>query len=386
MEVPFISLASDWEVVRGDAEARIGSVMASQVFVLGPQTEELEASMARLAGTREAVACSSGTDALLLSLLALGVGPGDAVLLPALSFFATAGAVVRAGARPVFVDIDAATFNSAAGDFARVIDAEFEGGPGRRRLRSGGERLAALMPVHLYGRAAAMGEITRLAAREDAVVVEDAAQAIGAREGGSSVGSFGQTGCFSFYPTKNIGGAGDGGAVVTNDGELAARLRALRVHGMSGEGSYELAGLNARMGELQAAVINAKLTRLEEWTEARRALARRYDELLWGRGPKISLAAGGPEEGHVHHQYVVRIDGDRDRVAARMQESGIVTAVFYPRALHQQPALSVGRVPAGGLAESERATREVLCLPIHPSLGDDAAIRVAESLIGACGG
>ncbi len=385
MGVPFISLAADWERVRSDAETRIKAVLDSQVFVLGSETEELEASMSRLAGTGEAVACSSGTDALLLSLLALGVGPGDAVLLPALSFFASAGAVLRAGARPVFVDIDASTFNSGAAEFARVIESECEGGQGQRRLRAGGERLAVLMPVHLYGRAAELPQITELASRENVAVVEDAAQAIGARLGERSAGSFGQAGCFSFYPTKNIGGAGDGGLVVTDDGAVAKRLRALRVHGSSGDDRYELAGINARMGELQAAVVNAKLVCLGQWTEARRRIARSYDRLLRGAEPAISLPAAAPEESHVYHQYAVRIARDRDAVAARMTEQGIATAVFYPMALHEQPALASGHVPGTGLSEAEGAARELLCLPIYPSLGDDDVARVAEALTSACG-
>ena len=385
MEVPFLSLASDWEAVRDDGQARIARVLDSQVFVLGPETVELESALSELAGTGEAVACSSGTDALFLALLGLGVGPGDAVLLPALSFFATAGAVVRAGARPVFVDIDPATFNSGAREFARVIEAEFEEAGEGLRLKSGGARLAALMPVHLNGRAAELAEITELAKTAGAVVVEDAAQAIGARSGTRSVGSVGQAGCFSFYPTKNIGGAGDGGAVVTDSGALAKKLRALRVHGSSGEARHELPGINARMGELQAAVINAKLGHLAEWTEARRRIACRYDELLAGAAPRITLPAAAGQGEHVYHQYTVRVAGDRDSVVGTMEGQGIATAVFYPLALHQQPALGCGHVPAAGLEEAERAAGEVLCLPIYPALGDEELVRVSDSLIDAVG-
>jgi dTDP-4-amino-4,6-dideoxygalactose transaminase len=254
--VPFLDLARDYAAVREAVAARFDRVLGSQVFELGPETAELESALARLCGTRHAVACASGTDALSLALLARGVGAGAAVLVPAYTFFATAGAVRRAGAVPVFADVDAETFNTGEREMRAALDREFVRSGGAFTHRESGARLAAMIVVHLFGRVADVGPLRRLAAEAGATLLEDAAQAIGA----PSIGARGTIGCLSFYPTKNLGGAGDGGAVTTDDDDLAAALRRLRTHGaLPGETLHRECGINARLGELQAAYLNAKL-------------------------------------------------------------------------------------------------------------------------------
>ena len=390
MLIPFLDLARDFAAVEADARRRIDGVLSRQQFVLGPETAELEDALRRRLGTTAAIAVSSGTEALSLSLLALGIGPGDAVVLPAFTFFASAGAVARAGALPVFCDIDRESFLAGGGQMRATIEREFRLEGGLLRHRSSGAKLAALMPVHLYGRACVMADILELARETGAKVIEDAAQAIDARVGATSVGRFGDTGCFSFYPTKNLGGAGDGGLVICEDARLAARLVRLRSHGCE-DGGYEHheVGVNARMAELLAAVLTAKLACLDAWTARRRALALRYTAELGdaaGRGV-LELPAPADAGTHVWHQYAVRVPGAsrRDRVKQILEEQGIATRVFYPLPLHLQPGFAGLGGKAGDLPGAEAAAREVLCLPIYPSLGDAAASRVAEALARAAG-
>ena len=388
--IPFLDLAHDFTAVEADARRRMDGVLSRQQFVLGPETVELEDALRRRLGATAAIAVSSGTEALSISLLALGIGAGDAVVLPAFTFFASAGAVVRAGALPVFCDIDGESFLAGAAQMRATIEREFRREGGRFLHRSSGARLAALMPVHLYGRACGMADIVELAHETGVKVVEDAAQAIDARVDGRSVGRFGGAGCFSFYPTKNLGGAGDGGLVVCEDPALAARLARLRSHGTA-HGGYEHheVGVNARMSELAAAVLNAKLACLEAWTARRRELASLYDGGLADAAARgvLELPARCDAEAHVWHQYAVRIDGAsrRDRVRQLLEEQGIATRVFYPLPLHLQPCFAGLGAAAGDLPGAEAAAREVLCLPIYPSLGDAAALRVAEALARAAG-
>jgi len=400
--IPFLDLAADFAEVEADARARIDAVLARQQFVLGPQTVELETRMRERSGALAALACASGSDALYLALAALGIGRGDAVLVPGFTFFASAGAVVRAGAEPVFCDIEPGSFMAAAAEFDAAIDRGFEVRDGVLRHRRSGARLRGLMPVHLYGRAAAMAQITALARARGLAVVEDAAQAIDAVIDGRYVGRFGNVGCFSFYPTKNLGGAGDGGLMLTDDAEIAARLARLRVHGASTADPYlhHEVGVNARMGELQAAVLNAKLGRLQAWSERRRRVAERYRarlEALERAGALILPQANIPESQQVWHQFAVRVcempgrqtarlpqaAEFRDRIAARIEAGGVTVRVFYPRPLHLQPCFAALGYRGGDLPECERAAAEVLCLPIYPSLGDDGVDRVCESVAAA---
>lgn len=388
--IPFLDLAGDFTAVEAEARRRIDGVLARQQFVLGPETAELEESLRRRFGAAGAVAVSSGSEAIVLSLLSLGIGEGDAVLLPSFTFFATAGSVLRTGATPVFCDIDRATFLAGAAQMRAAVEREFRAEGGVHRHRRSGARLAALLPVHLYGRAAAMPEIVALAAELGVKVVEDAAQAVDCRLAGRSVGLFGDAGCLSFYPTKNLGGGGDGGMILCGDAESAARLARLRSHG-SEPGSYEHveAGVNARMGELVAAVLNAKLPRLESWTSHRRSIAELYGEHLAVAASRGFLERPDIPEAHSHvwHQYAVRLPGAgrRDRVAAALQRRGIATRVFYPLPLHLQPCFAGLGAKAGDFPESETAAREVLCLPIHGSLAPDAAAAVAEALVEEAG-
>ncbi len=385
--IAFLDLAAEFTAVAEDARARLDGVLARQQFVLGPETAELERSLQRRLGVASAVAVSSGTEALAISLLALGVGPGDAVLVPAFTFFATAGAVVRAGARPVFCDVAPGTLLAGPREFEAAIEREFRRDGGAWRHRASGARLSALLPVHLYGRACDMDGIVRLGGEAGASVVEDAAQAIGCRIGDAAVGSFGATGCFSFYPTKNLGGAGDGGLVVTNDAGLGARLARLRSHG-SEHGSYlhDEVGVNARMSEMEAAVLNAKLSCLDAWNARRRDVAARYSAALAeaARRGLLELPPAAPAGSHVWHQYAVGLPAARrDRVRRRLEDAGIATRVFYPLPLHRQPCFAGLATP--DLPESEAASRAVLCLPIRPSLADADVDRVAAALVAAAG-
>ncbi|MFP6625830.1 MAG: DegT/DnrJ/EryC1/StrS family aminotransferase [Deltaproteobacteria bacterium] len=384
--VAFLDLGRDWAEVATEARRRIDGVLESQIFVGGPETAQLEAAVAGFVGSSHAVACSSGSDAIYLSLLALGLGPGDAVLVPSFTFFATAGAVVRAGARPVFVDLDPETFNSGPGRFEAAIEAEFEGPPGQRRHRRCGQRLAALLPVHLFGRLADLRGLAALARSEQVHMVEDAAQAIGAHGSSGGAGTVGDAGCLSFYPTKNLGGAGDGGMVLTGQAELAAKLRRLRTHGV-GEQAYlhSEVGINARIGELQAAVLNAKLGRLAAWTRARADLASLYRQGLTALAAAGRLGLGEDADfpQHVYHQFAVRVFDGRDRVREQMAAAGVQTAVFYPLPLHLQPCMSELGYRPGDLPEAERAADEILCLPIHPGLAADDVDRVCAALASA---
>lgn len=382
--IPFLDLASDFADVEADARARIDGVLRRQQFVLGPETAALEGALRDRLGCAAAVAVSSGTEALSLSLLALGVGAGDAVLLPAFTFFATAGAVARAGAQPVFCDIDPKSFLGEAEQMRAAVERQFRQDADAYLHRGTGAKLAAIIPVHLYGRACRMAAIAELARELGAKVVEDAAQAIDCRIGGKSVGRFGDTGCFSFYPTKNLGGPGDGGLVVCENLALAERLRKLRTHG--GEhGGYEHqeVGINARMSEMVAAVLGAKLVRLEAWTQRRRELAAMYLDQLGAAAERglLELPGVGDEAANVWHQFTVRIgNGRRDRVQAMLEERGIATRVFYPLPLHRQPCFAGLGGKAGDLPVAELAAGEVLCLPIHPSLGEEDVGVVAAAL------
>ncbi len=414
LRVPFNDLGASFADVEQDVRSRFDAVLASQNFVAGAQTEELEARLSALTGAH-AVACSSGSDAIYLALLAAGIGPGDAVIVPAFTFFSTAGSVVRAGATPVFADIDPITLMTGARELRAVLDEEFAaaGADGSRVGRRTGARLAAVIAVHLYGRAAPVHEFEVLLKEYGSpMLLEDAAQAIGARtaSGTRRIGD-GQAVCFSFYPTKNVGGAGDGGAVTTRDEQLALRLRSLRNHG-AGSVAYrhEQCGINARIAELSAAMVNAKLERIDAWTEARGRIARRYEEGL--AGLELSGSVRRPlycaPPASVWHQYTIRFATGRDAAVKALAVRGVETRVFYPLALHRQPCFSefafvagcsgaseqAGKrgdagAPGSGSPEhprleAERAADDVLSLPIHPALTADQVEQVIEALTAVC--
>ena len=361
--VPMLDLTRYDEGLKRDISARVEEIFSTGRFILGPITEEFERKFAETVGARHAVGVSSGTDALLVALMALGVGPGDEVVTSPLSFFASAGVIARLNARPVFADIDPTTYNLSPDRLASVIT----------------PKTKAIVPVHLYGQAADLDTILEVAGRVP--VVEDACQAVGATYRGRSVGTIGKMAAFSFYPTKNLGAAGDAGAVTTQDAETAARLANLRLHGEEERYKHSRVGGNFRLDALQAAVLTAKMPRLAEWTARRIAIADKYGELLWDAevAGKVTLPFVAPGCKHVFHQYVVRVR-DRDRVRAALAEGGIGTAVFYPIPLHLQECFAYLGYREGDFPHAEKAAREVLALPMFPQLTEEEIARVAEAL------
>ena len=366
MKVPLLDLTGQYASIRAEIDAAIARVVDSQRFVLGPVVQRCEAAIGAYVGSAHAVGVSSGTDALLMALMAEDIGPGDEVVTTPFSFFATAGAIARLGARPVFVDIDPVTFN--------IDPALIEG-----RITA---RTRAILPVHLFGQMAEMAPVTEIARRHGLVVIEDAAQAIGARHDGGNAGSAGHYGCFSFFPTKNLGGYGDGGIVVTNDSARAEKLRALRVHGETTRYHHRLVGGNFRLDALQAAVIHAKLPHLDRWTDQRIVNAALYHSLLDDAATRRPVAFALPRtvtHRHVFNQFVVRV-ADRNRVRARLTAAGIGTAIYYPLPLHLQECFAGLGYRPGDLPNSERAAHEVLALPIFPELTPEQIRHVARTL------
>ena len=360
--VPLLDLTAQYRSIRDELDAAVRSVVESQRFVLGPEVEALEAELSDYLGVEHAVGCASGTDALLLTLEALEAEPGSDVIVPSFTFFATAGAVWNAGLRPVFCDVDPDTFNLTAA----CLEAAWT------------DRTVAVVPVHLFGQMAPMAEIRTLAAVRGAFVLEDAAQAIGAKSAAGVAGSAGDAAAFSFFPTKNLGAFGDGGLVTTNDAALADKIAKLRVHGGRQMYHHEMVGTNSRLDALQAAVLRVKLRHLDGWTAARRENACRYEGMLAGiDGVRTPLVAEG--NFHIYNQYTIRAerrDALKDHLAAR----GVGSAVYYPVPLHlQQCFASLGYAP-GDLPVTEALCEEVLSLPIFPELGDDRLTVVAEAV------
>jgi dTDP-4-amino-4,6-dideoxygalactose transaminase len=367
VKVPLNDLAAQQAAVKDDVVAAIARLGTEAKFILGAPVEELERWLARACGVPHAVGVASGTDAIELSLRALGIGAGDAVVTPALSFIAAAEAIAATGARPVFCDVEQGTLCASA----RTVEA------GVARARSAGLKVRGVVPVHLFGRTTATRELSELAGREGLVVVEDAAQAIGGRdEAGRAAGSSGAAGCFSFFPTKNLGAWGDGGAVVTSDGELAARVRRLRAHGATGPYVHAESGRNSRLDALQAAVLLAKAPHLEAWQAARDRLAARYATGLAGL-PLNVPAAPAPPARHAWHAFVVRTPR-RDALSSFLRERGVETRVYYPLALHRQPCFEALGEPE--MPVSEEATRTALALPFHPALSEDAQTWVIDAV------
>ncbi len=368
--VPAADPGREYAELREELETALLEVAASGSYVLGPAVERFEAEVAEYLGVAHAVGVGSGTDALLLALKALGVDPGDEVITSPFTFFATAGAIAHAGATPVFADILPDTFDLDPEAVEAAVTS----------------RTVALLPVHLFGQMADMSRLTEVARRHGLAVVEDAAQAIGAwqegPDGRMGAGAAGNAGCFSFYPTKNLGGLGDGGLVTTDDPELAERVRRLRVHGRAGSGYRHLeVGYNSRLDALQAAALRVKLGRLETWTERRRANAAAYDRALVGAGEDGGLLppAVRPGNRHVFHQYTVRC-ADRDAAAAGLEAHGIGHAVYYPMPLHRQEALAHLGHGEGDFPAAERAAWEVLSVPVFSGLRAEERERVAGAL------
>jgi dTDP-4-amino-4,6-dideoxygalactose transaminase len=385
-----LDLQRQFEQTRAEVLASVGRVCASQHYILGPEVEALEHEMAAFCGTAEAVGCASGTDAVWLALAAAGVEPGDQVLTTPFSFFASASAIVRAGARPVFADIDPATFNLDADKVAQFL------------RRGKARKLRALLPVHLYGQCAEMETFKEVADEFGMALIEDAAQAIGAdfktKPGQSRrAGSMGVTAAFSFYPTKNLSAYGDAGLVTTNDSEMAVRMRRLRNHGSPQRYLHQEMGWNSRLDAIQAAILRVKLKYVEGWNEARRKVAANYDRFLIeaglsagestinsqrskiGESDPIQRPHTVPSTHHVFHQYVVRAFR-RDELREFLTARQIATEIYYPIPLHLQPAFVYLGYREGDLPESERASREVLALPMFPELTEEEQSRVVSSI------
>jgi len=368
--VPMLDVNRQNAPLKEEIAAAIAAVVDSGAFVQGPPCRELEAAMAEFCGTRHAIGCASGSDALLLSLMALDVGRGDEVVLPSFTFFATAGAVWRLGATPVFADILPDTFNIDPADVARKLT------PATK----------AIIPVHLFGQSVDMTELAAVAGQLP--IVEDAAQAIGAEYQGQTVGSLGATGCFSYYPTKNLGGFGDGGMITTNDEQLANKLRILRDHGQQPRYYHSLVGVNSRLDTLQAAVLNVKLRHLAEWAEGRQRNASRYrDEFERLDLDKVlGLPQMAPGCNSVWNQYTIRVpDGRRDELQQCLTERKIGSAIYYPVPLHLQECFSKLGYSEGDLPATEKAAAEVLSLPIYAELtssGQDRTIQAIAEFLG----
>lgn len=362
MAVPFLDLKLQYQSIKTSLDEAVERVVSSQGFVLGPEVQALEEEIAAFVGVPHAIGVASGTDALLLPLMGLDPKPGEEVIIPAFTFFATAGAVWNAGFRPVFCDVDPDTFNVTA----ETIEAVWT------------DRTRAVVPVHLYGQMASMKEIGRLAADRGAFVLEDAAQAIGAREGDAMAGSVGDAGAFSFFPTKNLGGFGDGGMITTGDPELAEKMAKLRVHGGRQMYHHEMVGTNSRLDALQAAVLRVKLEHLDGWALRRRRNAALYDEMLADlEGVRTPFSAPGHH--HVYNQYTLRADR-RDELRAHLSGKGIGNGLYYPLGLHLQECFAPLGGKEGDLPVTEQLTREVVSLPIFPELTEGQVTEVAEGI------
>jgi dTDP-4-amino-4,6-dideoxygalactose transaminase len=352
MKVPLLDLQAQYLAIRSEVRVAIDRVCDAQLFILGPEVAAFEAEVADFCGSKYAVGVSSGTDALLAALMAVGVGPGDEVVTSSFSFFATAGVIARLGARPVFVDIDARSFNPDAEKAAAKITS----------------RTKAIMPVHLFGQCGDIDPILEAADKRGMAIIEDAAQAIGARDAlGRAAGTLGGMGCFSFFPSKNLGGFGDGGMIVTDDPNLAEAVRVLRVHGGKPKYYHRIVGGNFRLDALQAAILRVKLKYLPAWTEARRRNAQRYGQLIEEAGLLEWIVPPPDSAGHIYNQFVIRC-AQRDRLQAFLRERGVETEIYYPVPLHLQECFSELGYRHGDFPDAEAAAREALALPIYPEL------------------
>jgi dTDP-4-amino-4,6-dideoxygalactose transaminase len=373
MGVPLLDLKAHHEPLHEEIMAVLEQTFRSQAFILGPEVSKLEERVAAYCQVKYGIGVTSGTDALLIGLMALGVGPGDEIITTPYSFFATAGAVVRLGAKPVFVDIDATTFNIDPTKMGSVVTSKTK----------------AIIPVHLYGQCADMVSIMDLAQRHNLSVIEDAAQAIGSEyRDGRRACSMGTIGCLSFFPSKNLGCLGDGGMVVTDDLDLAERIRILRVHGSKPKYYHKLIGGNFRLDTIQAAVLNVKLNYLDQWTQRRQENAERYEALFQQSGllqkgkvklPEPVYRNSGAKHYHIYNQFVLRAER-RDDLMAYLKQKGIGTEIYYPVPFHLQECFQYLGYRQGDFPESERAAKETLAIPIYPELTSAQQTEVVEAI------
>lgn len=364
--VPLCDLQPQFRELQTEIEAAIQRVLESGQVILGPEVAALEREAAQYCGSAFAIGCGSGTDALSLALAGLGIGPGDEVIMPPFTFFATAGATLRCGARPVFVDIEPETFNINAGLVSRAIT----------------PRTKAIMPVHLYGQCADMEQLWRLAERFAIPIIEDAAQSFGATYQDKRCGTLGSIACFSFYPTKTLAAYGDAGMVTTNDPDWADRMVTMRVHGMKPKYHHAMVGWNARIDALQAAILRVKLQHVDRWIDERIAAADRYDALIRERGLEgpLTVPVRAPDRRHTFNQYVIRVaDGRRDALVQRFQADRVGYEIYYPVPVHLQPCMAEYGFRPGDFPVSEQASREVIALPIYPEITAEQQARVIHA-------
>ncbi len=353
--IPMIDLVAQHQTIAKDVMQAVESVFQSQAFVLGEAVATFEEAVAKYCDSRHAIGCASGTDALILALMALDIGPGDEVITSPFTFFATASSIARVGATPVFVDIDPVSFNLDPNLVEKAIT----------------PRTKAIMPVHLFGQCVEMEPLWRIATKYGIPIVEDACQAIGSEYQGRRAGVLGRVACFSFFPTKNLGGAGDGGLVTTDDPDLAKRIKHLRVHGDVGRYEHIEVGLNSRLDALQAAILSVKLKSLDQWTAGRQTNAQRYQHLFTQAGllDAVVLPEESPNRRHIYNQYCIRVKaGLRNQVLSSLQEQKIGAAIYYPKPLHIQTCFAPLGYKLGDFPESERASTEILALPIYAEL------------------
>lgn len=367
MKVPLLDLQPQYATIRDQVRTAVDRVLESQHFVLSDEVQALEEEIARYCQTRHAIGCASGSDALLLALMSCEVGEGDEVITTPFSFFATASAITRLGARPVFVDVDERTYN--------LDPALVEGAIS--------ERTKAVVPVHLYGQCAEMNSLVEIGRRRGIPIIEDAAQAIGSEDRRRRAGSMGAIGCFSFYPSKNLGGAGDGGMLVTNDLDHAKRLHMLRVHGEETKYHHKVVGINSRLDALQAVVLRVKLQHLEDWTRERQRKAQQYEIMFTDAGlnEEIQPPFVRRDGRHVFHQFVIRVPGGkRDDLLDHLTRAGVGSGVYYPVPLHLQECFAFLGYKAGDFPLAEQAARETLALPVYPELTDEQQDYVVHTI------
>jgi len=381
MTVPLLDLKPQYRALKAELDAAMLEVATTQMFILGPEVRALEAEIAAYCGAKHGIGLSSGTDALLVALMACGIGPGDEVVTSSYTFFATGGTIARVGARPVYLDIDPEDFNldpRLLGDF---LSRGCERRDGALVNRTTGGHLRALMPVHLYGQSADMDAIMALAREYDLPVIEDAAQAIGTEWNGRRVAGIGEIGCLSFFPTKNLGAFGDAGMCVTSDDELASKLRILRVHGGEPKYYHSVIGGNFRIDEIQAAVLRVKFRHLEAWHAARQSNAAYYDRAFAAAGiaARVSTPTARPGCRHIYNQYVIRVP-DRDKLRAYLGEQGVGTEIYYPVPLHMQKCFAYLGCKPEDCPESAKAAGETLALPIYPELTEAQLQYVVDTI------
>lgn len=352
MKVPMLDLSEQYQELRTEVLEVLDQVMGSSRFILGDNVKKLEEDVAKYSNVAYGIGCGNGSDAIHIALQAMGIGPGDEVITTAFTFFATGGAIVRAGAKPVYVDIDPVTFNIDPEKIEAAIT----------------ENTKAIIPVHLYGQMADMERIAEIAKKHNLGVVEDAAQAIGAKHNGKSVGELGSAATYSFFPTKNLGAYGDGGMLVTDDADIAEKSRVIRVHGSKPKYYHHVLGYNSRLDELQAAVLNVKFPHLDRWSDLRREKASTYTSLLKEKlGDLVVTPVEKEGNHHVFHQYTLRVE-NRDELQNYLKEQGVATMIYYPLPLHIQPVFADLGYKEGDLPETEKAAREAISLPMFPEL------------------